>query len=165
MKQTSMGPWFAIGAAFLLLGQGCLKAPPLPPSDDSGSVSREQPVLDATGAPPRLLEYNKTDFDAALASDTLIVLYFYANWCPICRLEFPKMQKAFEELSDDDVIGFRVSFNDNETTVEEEALAREHGVAYQHTKVFIKNGARILKSPEGWDKDRYIQEINKARNP
>jgi len=35
-------------------------------------------------------------------------------------------------------------------------------VGYQHTKVFLKNGKRILKAPDSWDKDRYMFEINKA---
>ena len=42
------------------------------------------------------------------------------------------------------------------------ALAKQFGVAYQHTKVFVKSSTRILKSPEGWDRERYLTEINKA---
>src|SRR3989338_8084469 len=34
-----------------------------------------------------LLDYNKADYDMAIASDKLVVLYFYANWCPICKEE------------------------------------------------------------------------------
>ena len=117
-------------------------------------------VLAGTSAP--LLDFNKSDFDKALASDKLIVLYFYANWCPICRVEFPKMQAAFNDLETDKVVAFRVNYNDNETDQSEIDLAREHGVAYQHTKVFVKNRARILKSPESWEKARYAEEINKA---
>lgn len=59
-------------------------------------------------------------------------------------------------------MGFRVSYNDDEVTPEEKALAREFGVAYQHTKVFIKNGKQVLKAPDGWDKARYLAEIQKA---
>ena len=116
-------------------------------------------VLAGKSAP--LLDFTKADYDAALKTDKLVVLYFYANWCPICKAEFPKMQEAFNELDTDRVIGFRVNYNDNQTDKDEENLAREFGIAYQHTKVFVKNGERILKSPEGWDKNRYFQEINK----
>jgi len=71
---------------------------------------------------------------------------------------------AFNELDTDgvEVIGFRVNYKDSATNENEESLAREHGVAYQHTKVFVKNGERILKAPDGWDKDRYLEEINNA---
>lgn len=117
-------------------------------------------LLAGTTAP--LFVFNKADYDAALKTDKVIVLYFYANWCPICRFEFPTMEEVFNELSTDNVIGFRVNYNDFSTDNDEKNLAREFGVAYQHTKVFVKNGQRILKSPEGWKKERYITEINKA---
>lgn len=109
-----------------------------------------------------LLDFTQTDFEEALASDKLIVLYFYANWCPVCRVEFPKAQAAFDELTSDQVIGFRVNFNDNQTDDDEVALAREHGIAYQHTKVFIRNGEQVLKSPESWEEGRYTEEITNA---
>jgi len=117
-------------------------------------------VLAGTSAP--LLDFQKADYDVAVASDKLIVLYFYANWCPICKAEFPKMQEAFNEITHHDVVGFRVNYKDNQTDQNEQNLARQFGVAYQHTKVFLKNGKQILKAPDGWDKARYITEINKA---
>ena len=117
-------------------------------------------VLAGKSAP--LLDFTKTDYDVAIKSDKLVVLYFYANWCPICKAEFPVMQKVFNELTTDKVIGFRVNYNDSDTDSNEKALASQFGVAYQHTKVFVKNGQRILKSPEGWDDKRYDIEINKA---
>ena len=117
-------------------------------------------VLAGKSAP--LLDFNKADYDAALKTDKLVVIYFYANWCPICKAEFPVMQGAFNELTTEKVIGFRVNYNDDQTDNDEKNLAREFGVAYQHTKVFVKNGQRILKSPETWDDKRYDIEINKA---
>jgi len=117
-------------------------------------------VLAVTASP--LLDYNKADYDRAVASDKLVVLYFYANWCPICRAEFPKMQSAFNKLTTDDVVAFRVNYNDNETDDNERELAREHGVAYQHTKVFVRNGQRIGKWPDSWEEARYLSEIERA---
>ncbi len=121
-----------------------------------------EPAMPINEVSAMLLDFNKADYDKALVSDKLIVLYFYANWCPICREEFPIMQNVFNELNTDKVIGFRVNYNDNQTDNDEINLARQFGVAYQHTKVFIKDNQRILKSPEGWDANRYNTEINKA---
>ena len=117
-------------------------------------------MLAGTSAP--LLDFTKADYDSAIKTNKLVVLYFYANWCPICKKEFPIMQEAFNELETDAVVGFRVNYNDDQTDDTEKNLAREFGVAYQHTKVFVKNGTRILKSPESWDDKRYDIEINKA---
>ncbi|MEK7208341.1 MAG: hypothetical protein AAB699_02200 [Patescibacteria group bacterium] len=36
------------------------------------------------------------------------------------------------------------------------------GAYFATTRGFVKNGERILKSPEGWDKTRYLSEIEKA---
>lgn len=116
--------------------------------------------LAGTSAP--LLDFNPADFAAAQKSNKLIVLYFYANWCPECRVEFPKMQAAFNQITSDQVVGFRVNYNDNETDAAETALAREHGIAYQHTKVFVQADQQTLKSPETWETARYLAEINKA---
>ncbi len=107
-----------------------------------------------------LLDFTKADYDKALSSDKVVVLYFFANWCPTCKKEFPLMEKAFNELSSDKVVGFLVNYNDDQTDDDERNLAREFGVAYQHTKVFLKDGQRILKSPESWNKDRYLNELN-----
>ena len=115
------------------------------------------------GTDSLLLDFNQKDYQKALAEKKLVVLYFYANWCPVCIAEFPLMQSAFDKLANDDVIGFRVNYNDNQTDGDEKALAREFGVAYQHTKVILKDGERVLKSPEGWDEARYLSEINNLK--
>ena len=131
--------------------------------DDQGSTSDSSVSFSGTvlaGSSSPLLEYNDADYQQALASDRVVLLYFYADWCPICRAEFPKMQAAFNQLTGDEVVGFRVNYNDNETTDAERDLAREFGVAYQHTKVALKNGERVLKAPDSWDTDRYLEEIN-----
>jgi thiol-disulfide isomerase/thioredoxin len=119
-------------------------------------------VISGSGSP--LLEFNEADYKKAVASDRLVVLYFYASWCPICKKEFKDTEKVFGELEDEQVVGFRVHFNDSETSDAQKELAREFGVGYQHTKVFIKNGERVLKSPESWSIERYRSEINKHIN-
>lgn len=111
-----------------------------------------------------LIDFDKSDYDTATQTDKLVVLYFYANWCPICRVEVANaLYPAFSEITTGDVIGFRVNYNDNQTDSDEKNLAREFGIAYQHTKVFLKKGQRVLKSPEGWDKNRYLEEINRYK--
>ncbi|HLC60119.1 MAG TPA: thioredoxin family protein [Candidatus Nanoarchaeia archaeon] len=114
-------------------------------------------VLAGTDSP--YLEFNKVDYDNALKENKKILLYFYANWCPICRVEQSNTFAAFNELKDTNLVGFRVNYKDSETDADEEALAKEFGIAYQHTKVILKNGQRVGKFPDSWDKQRYLDEL------
>jgi len=123
-------------------------------------VSFSGSVLAGSDDRALLLDFNKADYEKAVASGKLVVLFFYANWCPVCKEEFPRMQSAFNSLKSDQVVGFRVNYNDNQTDEDEKALAREFGVGYQHTKVFVKNGERILKAPESWSEAQFISTIN-----
>lgn len=122
----------------------------------------EEAVFSGTvlsGKKSKLLEFNKIDYDAALRTEKLIVIYFYADWCPICQAELPNLYAAFNELETDKVIGFRVNFNDDQTDMDEKNLAREFGIAYQHAKIFISKGRRVLKAEDPWQKDQYLEKI------
>lgn len=133
------------------------------PEEAAAPMAYSGTVLAGSVAP--LLDFNQSDYEKATASGKLVVLYFYANWCPVCQRETSEaLYPAFNALSNPDVVGFRVNFSDNQTDDNERALAREFGVAYQHTKVFVRSGERILKSPEEWNTERYATEINAAVN-
>jgi len=126
--------------------------------ESTASTSFSGKVLAGTSAP--LLDFKKSDYDQALASGKLILLYFYADWCPICQAEFPKMQSVFNTLETDQIVAFRVNYKDDFTDSDEVNLAKQFGVAYQHTKVFLKNGTLISKHPDSWGEGRYLSEIN-----
>lgn len=110
-----------------------------------------------------LLDFKKQDYDKALAANKIILLYFYANWCPVCRVEVPQaLYPAFNELTESNIIGFRVNYNDDQTDADEKALAEQFDITYQHSKVILKNGKEVLKSLETWEKERYLEETNKV---
>lgn len=114
------------------------------------------------GSTTKYLEFNKADYDKALGENKKILLYFYANWCPICKREQVDTFAAFNELNDPNLIGFRVNYKDDDDDAGEKALAQQFGVAYQHTKIILKEGKQAGKWPDSWNKQRYLDELTKA---
>ena len=111
-----------------------------------------------------LITFNESDYKKARASGKVVLLWFYANWCPTCQLELRDIKEAFNQFDKEGVVGFRVNYNDSDTDAVEKSLAREYGVAYQHTKVFIQADAQLMKTPETWGIDTYLEEFNKVTN-
>jgi len=82
----------------------------------------------------RYVEYSKKTLDEA--SDKRRVLYFYANWCPICRPADANFKENVSKIPQDLVL-IRVNYNDSDTDQEEKNLAQKYGITYQHTFVQI----------------------------
>lgn len=127
-------------------------------SEDTMMSSYEGEVLAGTTTP--YLSFTQSDYDAALAANKKIIINFYASWCPNCREEQAQAIAAFNQLQNDNVVGFQVNYKDSNTDAAEEALAKEFGITYQHTKVILENGERVLKSTESWNTATYIAELS-----
>lgn len=108
------------------------------------------------------LAYAQADYEKALSENKVILLYFYASWCAICKTEQKETTAFFDSLDREDVVGFRVNFKDSDTDADEEALAREFSIPYQHTKVILKDGKQALKSLEQWDQKDYEEALAKV---
>ncbi|MCC6563565.1 TlpA family protein disulfide reductase [Candidatus Uhrbacteria bacterium] len=108
--------------------------------------------------------FTKAKYDAARAAGKPIFLFFFANWCPTCREQEPRLQKTVPS-HEGGVIGLRVNFNDTETDEEEKALANEFGVTYQHTGFFIGRDGQTKKKTIGTVSDaqtlEYLDLISK----
>jgi len=91
----------------------------------------------------RYVEYSNGVLEES--KDKRRVLYFYANWCPICRPADADFKANMNSIPED-VVVIRVNYNDTDTDSEEEALADKYEVPYQHTFVQIdENGQEITR--------------------
>jgi thiol-disulfide isomerase/thioredoxin len=117
-------------------------------------------VLAGTSSP--YIEYNNLDYEKAINDGKVILLDFYASWCPICRAEEPEIFAGFNEINNENVVGFRVNFNDPDTDSDEKELAKKFGVPYQHTKIILKDGKEIARFSDQWTKQDLVNELNKV---
>lgn len=127
------------------------------------TMSGDDHVMDEgmmlAGNNSNLYEFDQAMYEKATASSDVVFLYFYANWCPICRVENPQIEAGFNELERADVVGFRVNFKDDNTSDAEAALASQFSVPYQHTKVILKEGKEIYRSGDQWDKEQFLTVV------
>jgi thiol:disulfide interchange protein len=146
----------AIGAVYFALKKN--ESETLPAADSTSNVSPTETTIPPSADNPSELtltgrmvasnyfEYSKADYEAARAAGRPIFLFFYANWCPTCAKQEPIVRALMDEIADEsrlnDLIAFRVNFNDNQTDKDEEALAREFGVTYQHTMFVLDETGR-----------------------
>jgi thiol-disulfide isomerase/thioredoxin len=105
------------------------------------------------------LAFTQSDYEKSISEGKTILLFFYANWCPNCIAEDPKAVSAFNEISNPNIIGFRVNYKDSDTDSNEGALAKQFGVTYQHTKVIVKDGKQIQKALSAWDTEDYLKAL------
>lgn len=131
-----------------------------PAMDEAISMMSEPKII--AGTVTKYYELDVTAMDKAVEDGKIVVLQFFANWCPKCKAQEPELTAAYNELKRDDVVGFRVHYKDDQTTKDHENLARKYGVASQGTTVILKDGQMVFKSPAHLNKDQFIAEIAKV---
>lgn len=101
-------------------------------------------------------EYSKSAFDAS--SNKKRVLFFFASWCPTCKpadAGFTANASKFQE----DLVVFRVNYNDPDTDATEKALAEKYGITYQHTFVQVDSGGETITKWNGGGLDKLLSSI------
>lgn len=131
----------------------------LQPTPTATQTAIQANLLAGTTSP--YYEFNPTAYSKALAENKVILLYFFADWCPICKREQADATlPAFNELQNSNLVGFRIHYNDNKVSAEERDLAKQYGITYQHTKIILKDGQQVLKDLSSWNKEKYLAELN-----
>ena len=104
----------------------------------------------------RYVEYSKAAYDAA--ADKRRVLYFYATWCPSCKVANEDFTANPNKIPED-VVVIRTNYNDPNTDQEEKDLAKKYGITYQHTFVQINAQGKELTKWNGGQTDELIANI------
>ncbi len=104
----------------------------------------------------RYVEYSKAALDQA--ADNRRVLYFYANWCPICKPADADFRANSNKIPADLTV-IRVNYNDSDTDSQEKDLAKKYGITYQHTFVQIDSQGNEVTKWNGGQTDELIANI------
>ena len=75
-------------------------------------------------------------FDTLIASDRLVLVDYYADWCPPCRMFAPILDQLSVEFDGEVTIG-KVNVDDLAEVTEEQ------GIACMPTFIFYKHGAQL----------------------
>jgi thiol-disulfide isomerase/thioredoxin len=163
--------------ALLAVLAGCTQAVQKDAMAGKGESAAEKEIMEGEWTPEEVAAMEKehaetmpasgySEFDMKLleranAEKKVVVLDFAANWCPACQAEGPELRKGVELLNNPNVLVMKVHYKDDQVTDEQAALAEKFQVPYQHTKVVIKDGTVLLKSPEAWTAERFVDELSR----
>lgn len=141
-----------LGGGLLLINNLSQKAPEsesstIIPNEVVDEVKEDsvQPVTQS-----RYVDYSKSAFGPA--ADKRRVLYFHADWCPVCG----PLNKEFIEKADqipEDVIIFKANY-DTETE-----LKKKYAITYQHTFVQVDADGNEVAKWSGGDFSEVMARI------
>jgi len=147
-----------------------------------------QPVLPPVAMPFTAHNFDVTDIDGTKyrLSDykgKVIVLNFWATWCPPCREEMPAMNRAHHKLKNDDVVILAINVGEDEDTIFE--FTGNYPVDFP--LLMDKDGSVIKRYPvmglpttyiisptgvvthrtigvRGWDDDNLLNQLRNMQN-
>jgi thiol-disulfide isomerase/thioredoxin len=160
MKKEFMLGIFVVGILFVY---GCSQSAVTETANNADEDSGLIQTGSVTGLASNYYRFDKEHYERSMSDGKVIFLDFHADWCPICNREQPHIFAAFNELNNDNVVGYQVHFKDKKTTADDEEMAKKYGITLQHTKIVIDEGGNVVsRSLEGFSKEKVFEEINKA---
>ncbi len=120
------------------------------------SAGGGQDKMEKKDSASRYVVYSKSAYDSA--SGKRRVLYFYATWCPSCKIANEDFTANPHKIPEDMIV-LRVNYNDPDTDQEEKDLAKKYGITYQHTFVQIDTQGKEITKWNGGQTDELITNI------
>jgi peroxiredoxin len=123
------GAWLAMGAVALALLLVYLAPGATPPSDDDEVGHEADAAIVGSPAPMHftLKDMNGVDVKLSSFKGKIVMLNFWATWCPPCKVEIPDLVQLQKQFGDDLVI-LGVSIDD--TPEQLQPFAAEYHVNY-----------------------------------
>ncbi len=157
MNKTMM--WIIGAVVLVLVGGGMFVVSQQPQKAEEVKMTqkKDESTMEKKENTSRYIEYSKAALDNAAANRR--VLFFYANWCPICKPADVDFKENSSKIPTD-VTVIRVNYNDTDTDQEEKDLAKKYGITYQHTFVQIDaQGKEVTK----WNGGKTMELLAKIK--
>lgn len=142
---------------FLFLNNNSSTKTELSPKTDLINKTADSKVQDEIKSEGAYVEYSAETYPNYEGQKR--VLFFYANWCPTCRPVDIAIQNNQDKIPEGYTI-IRINYDDNATDADEEALADEYGITYQHTFVILDEQNNVVTKYYGGDFDKLLSELN-----
>jgi len=146
-------------AIFLLTLQGC---------NQEKKVNQPQEAI-----PFSLLDVDSLQYKLIDHSGKVVLLHFWADWCPHCRKEFAKIQQASDQLQEKGLVILAVNVGQGREHVlelkreyrltipllldDKKEIADKYGVTGLPTSFFIDRRGKIREKKIGWLSVEYIR--------
>jgi len=100
--------------------------------------------------------FNQEEFDEAKKSGDVILLDFYATWCPTCKKQQPIIKEVLSQEQFSSVVAFKVDY-DSATD-----LKAEYKIPRQSTLVVLKGDQEKGRSIAPTTKEAITELLNKG---
>ncbi len=121
-----------------------------------GEKAPDFETIDLHGNPHRLSDFK----------GKVVMLYFWADWCPACKKEFPETQEYYRKLKSDDFELIAINVSQPRETSEEfqrkykatfpmlldtdGKISKQYGIEELPTNYFIDPEGKIARRIVGW---------------
>lgn len=75
----------------------------------------------------KLRDISETDFDFNSAKGKVIVINFWATWCPPCIAEMPSMEQLYQNYKDNDDVVFLFVSNEDVSVIKQFMSKKDYG--------------------------------------
>ena len=154
-------------------------------AEEQAKISKQ--TLTRVDAAPDAPVFRLENLDGKLVSlndysGKIVIINFWATWCPPCRYEMPSMQRAYEILSDNDIVMLAINVGEDSETIftftadypvefpllmdKTAEITQQYGVAGIPATFVISPGGKIIYRAIGsreWDAPAIIEKIRQIK--